>query len=43
MSEINKLISIMNKLRNNENGCPWDLKQTHKTLKPYLLEEKHMK
>jgi len=39
MSEINELLSIMNKLRNKENGCPWDLKQTHKTLKPYLLEE----
>ncbi len=22
-----------------ENGCPWDRKQTHETLKPYLLEE----
>ncbi|TYR78305.1 nucleoside triphosphate pyrophosphohydrolase [Priestia megaterium] len=21
------------------NGCPWDQKQTHKSLKPYLLEE----
>ena len=39
MSEIKNLISIMNKLRNKETGCPWDLKQTHKTLKPYLLEE----
>ena len=23
------------------NGCPWDRKQTHKTLRPYLLEETH--
>ncbi len=39
MSEINELLSIMNKLRNKKNGCPWDLKQSHKSLKPYLLEE----
>ncbi len=23
------------------NGCPWDKKQTHKSLRPYLLEETH--
>ena len=23
----------------NENGCPWDLKQTHESLLPNLLEE----
>lgn len=23
------------------NGCPWDRKQTHKSLRPYLLEETH--
>ena len=22
-----------------ESGCPWDRKQTHKSLKPYMLEE----
>ena len=22
-----------------ENGCPWDKKQTHESMKPYLLEE----
>ena len=22
-----------------ENGCPWDKRQTHETLRPYLLEE----
>ena len=26
-------------LRDPENGCPWDLKQTHATLKRYMLEE----
>lgn len=36
--EFIKLIKIMKKLR-GKNGCPWDKKQTHKTLLPYLLEE----
>ncbi len=30
----------MTQLR-SKNGCPWDKKQTHQTLKPYLLEEAH--
>ncbi|MBN1969697.1 MAG: nucleoside triphosphate pyrophosphohydrolase [Candidatus Delongbacteria bacterium] len=29
----------MKELRNPENGCPWDLKQTHQSLKKYVLEE----
>lgn len=29
---------IIEKLRSPE-GCPWDRKQTHKSLKPYLIEE----
>ena len=33
-----KLVKVMEKLR-AENGCPWDRKQTHETLKPYLIEE----
>lgn len=39
MSErFTKLIEIMATLR-AANGCPWDRKQTHESLKPYLLEE----
>lgn len=34
-----ELLSIIQRLRDPENGCPWDLKQTHESLKPYLLEE----
>jgi tetrapyrrole methylase family protein/MazG family protein len=30
---------IVARLRDKENGCPWDLKQTHESLKPYFLEE----
>ncbi|EKD42819.1 MAG: hypothetical protein ACD_73C00006G0003 [uncultured bacterium] len=33
-----ELVLIMNKLL-APNGCPWDLKQTHETLIPYLIEE----
>jgi tetrapyrrole methylase family protein/MazG family protein len=32
------LLDIMNTLRSKE-GCPWDIEQTHQTLKKYLLEE----
>jgi MazG family protein len=28
-------------LRHPEHGCPWDLKQTHTSLKPHLLEESY--
>ena len=30
--------SIVAKLRSPD-GCPWDRKQTHESLKPYLIEE----
>ncbi len=33
-----RLVDIMRRLR-GENGCPWDRKQTHRSLRPYLLEE----
>ena len=33
-----KLVEVMKRLR-GENGCPWDKKQNHKSLKPYLIEE----
>ena len=33
-----KVVEIMAALR-AQNGCPWDRKQTHESLKPYLLEE----
>jgi tetrapyrrole methylase family protein/MazG family protein len=39
MSErFTKLVGLMATLR-AVNGCPWDRKQTHESLKPYLLEE----
>jgi len=33
-----ELLNIINKLRGNE-GCPWDQKQTNKSLSKYLREE----
>ena len=33
------LRGIVAQLRAPEGGCPWDLEQTHETLKRYLLEE----
>lgn len=37
-SEFDRLIEIMSILR-GEGGCPWDREQTHRSLRPYLLEE----
>lgn len=36
---IERLLYIMNTLRDPENGCPWDRKQTFDTIAPYTLEE----
>lgn len=33
-----KLLTVIARLR-SENGCPWDKKQTPRTLKKYLFEE----
>ncbi len=35
-----QLVALMAKLRAPD-GCPWDRKQTHRSLRPYLLEEAH--
>ena len=37
-STFSELVAIMARLR-GPGGCPWDRKQTHATLRPYLLEE----
>ena len=39
MTELKKIIKIIKNLRNPKDGCPWDIKQTHYSLLPYLLEE----
>lgn len=38
-AELTELCAIMERLRQREGGCPWDLKQTLATLIPYLREE----
>ncbi len=35
------LIAVVARLRDPEDGCPWDLEQTHASLAPYVLEEAH--
>lgn len=39
MNGIERLHSIMTRLRDPETGCPWDRVQTLETLKPCVLEE----
>ena len=36
VTEFDRLVEIMKRLRE---GCPWDREQTHRSLRPYLLEE----
>ncbi|TKB55429.1 nucleoside triphosphate pyrophosphohydrolase [Ferrimonas aestuarii] len=39
MSEMQRLLDIMAKLRDPEGGCPWDLKQDFASIVPHTLEE----
>ena len=39
MTEIEKLLEIMRRLRDPEGGCPWDLEQDFSTIAPYTIEE----
>lgn len=36
---IDRLIEVMARLRDPENGCPWDIEQTFETIAPYTIEE----
>ena len=38
-SPIDELLSIMARLRNPQDGCPWDLQQDFLTIAPYTIEE----
>jgi len=38
VNDLYELVEVMKRLR-GENGCPWDIEQSHQSLKPYLLEE----
>ena len=37
--EISKLINVMKKLRDPDEGCPWDKKQTMESIIPHSIEE----
>jgi MazG family protein len=37
--EIEKLLNIMEALRNKETGCPWDIEQDFASIAPYTIEE----
>ncbi len=39
MASIDRLLEIMARLRDPDNGCPWDQRQTYATIVPYTLEE----
>ncbi len=39
MKEFDELIEVVARLRDPENGCPWDLKQTSRSLVPNFIEE----
>ena len=39
MSDIQKLLEVMQRLRDPDNGCAWDLQQDFSTIAPYTIEE----
>jgi ATP diphosphatase len=39
LSHTEKLLSLMARLRDPNEGCPWDIKQTFASLSPYTIEE----
>jgi nucleoside triphosphate diphosphatase len=38
---IDRLLAIMDRLRDPATGCPWDVEQTFATIAPYTVEEAH--
>lgn len=36
---LGRLLALMARLRDPDNGCPWDLKQTFASIAPYTIEE----
>ncbi|MBN1326632.1 MAG: nucleoside triphosphate pyrophosphohydrolase [Candidatus Cloacimonetes bacterium] len=39
MKEFDQLVEIISRLRDPQNGCPWDLQQTSESLIPNFIEE----
>jgi MazG family protein len=36
---IDRLLAVMARLRDRDQGCPWDLQQSFRTIAPYTIEE----
>lgn len=39
MSDMDRLLRIMARLRDPQTGCPWDIRQDFRSIAPYTLEE----
>ncbi|MCP5060808.1 MAG: nucleoside triphosphate pyrophosphohydrolase [bacterium] len=39
VAPMDRLLALMARLRDPENGCPWDLEQRFETIAPYTIEE----
>lgn len=39
LEALEQVVGVVAKLRDPDGGCPWDLKQTHESLRPHMLEE----
>ncbi|MGD2134143.1 MAG: MazG nucleotide pyrophosphohydrolase domain-containing protein, partial [Maricaulaceae bacterium] len=38
-ASLERLLTIMARLRDPNSGCPWDVEQTFATIAPYTIEE----
>lgn len=38
-TKIEELLAVMERLRDPENGCPWDRQQNYESIAPYTIEE----
>lgn len=38
---LDRILEVMDRLRDPETGCPWDLQQNFRTIAPYTIEEAH--
>ena len=39
LKEFQRAYEVIKKLRDPQEGCPWDIEQTHQTLTKYAIEE----
>ena len=39
MSKLQALLEVMERLRDPQTGCPWDIRQSFSTIAPYTIEE----